>query len=124
MLKFYVCETCGNQIQMVKDSKVPPFCCGKKMVELVAGSVDASQEKHVPVVKVEGKKVFVEVGSVAHPMIDVHYIEWIALESKDGYQLKYLNPNDEPKVVFDLSDNDEYVNVYAYCNLHGLWKAE
>ena len=123
MLKFYLCEHCKNQVQMVKDSKVPPFCCGSKMKELIPGTVDASLEKHVPQVKVEGKKVFVEVGSVEHPMIDVHYIEWIALESKDGYQLKYLNPNDAPKVVFDLSEDDEYVAVYAYCNLHGLWKA-
>ena len=84
-------------------------------------TVDASLEKHVPVVKVEGNKVSVRIGSVDHPMLDVHYIEMIIIETKKGLQVKYLNPGEEPYAEFLLED-DEFVAAYEYCNLHGLWK--
>ena len=121
--KFFICEHCGNIVTKIWDKKVPLFCCGQKMTELVPGTVDASLEKHIPVPAVEGNTVTVEVGSVAHPMIEEHYIMWIYLQTDKGGQFKYLNPGDAPKAVFALSDEKPEA-VYAYCNLHGLWKAE
>lgn len=122
-MKFYICETCGNIITHVQASGVPVFCCGKKMTELVPGTTDASTEKHVPVYSVDGSLVTVKVGSVEHPMLDVHSIQWIAVESKQGVQIKYLQPGQAPEAVFALTEGDEVVAVYEYCNLHGLWKA-
>ena len=89
--------------------------------ELIAGSTDAAQEKHVPVVMKKCKTVKVDVGSVAHPMTEEHLIEWVALETEQGYQVQYLKVNDAPVCVFKLADGDKAVGVYAYCNLHGLW---
>ena len=122
-LRFFKCEHCGNIIALVKDKGVPVFCCGQKMTELIPGTVEAAHEKHIPVYTVEGDTLNVKVGSVTHPMQDVHYIEWIALETKNGYQMKELNPGDAPEATFKLADGDEVVAVYGYCNLHGLWRA-
>lgn len=121
--KFYVCKHCGNIIAVVKESGVPVMCCGQKMTEIVPGSVDAAAEKHVPVWTVEGNTVKVKVGEVAHPMLPEHYIEWVSLQSKCGNQRKQLRPGDAPEVSFALTDGDEVEAVYAYCNLHSLWKA-
>ena len=121
--KFFICERCGNMIAMVKASGVPIQCCGQPMTEIVPGSTDAALEKHVPVYKVEGNKVFVTVGSVEHPMLPEHYIEWISLQTKAGNQRKPLQPGQAPKACFSLCDGDEVEAVYAYCNLHSLWKA-
>ena len=90
--------------------------------ELVAGSTDAAQEKHVPVVTKKCKTVKVDVGSVTHPMTAEHLIEWVALETEQGYQIKYLKADDAPVATFTLADGDKAVAVYAYCNLHGLWQ--
>ena len=122
-MKFYICETCGNIITHVNASGVPVVCCGKPMKELGPGTTDAAVEKHVPAYSVEGNLVRVKVGSVEHPMLDVHFIQWIAVESKQGVQIKYLQPGQAPEAVFALSEGDELVAVYEYCNLHGLWKA-
>lgn len=121
--RFFICEHCGNIIAMVKDKGVPVFCCGQKMTELVAGTVEASAEKHIPVYKVEGNKVHVTVGSVEHPMLEAHFIEWISLETKQGNQRKVLEPGQKPEACFAMCEGDEVVAVYSYCNLHGLWKA-
>ncbi|HCG68101.1 MAG: desulfoferrodoxin family protein [Eubacteriales bacterium] len=121
--KFYVCKHCGKIIAVVKESGVPVMCCGQKMTEIVPGSVDAAAEKHVPVWTVEGNTVKVKVGEVAHPMLPEHYIEWVSLQSKCGNQRKQLRPGDAPEVSFALTDGDEVEAVYAYCNLHSLWKA-
>ena len=121
--KFFICENCGNMIAMVKASGVPIQCCGQPMTEIVPGSTDAALEKHVPVYKVEGDKVFVTVGSVEHPMLPEHYIEWISLQTKAGNQRKPLQPGQAPKACFSLCEGDEVEAVYAYCNLHSLWKA-
>jgi superoxide reductase len=123
-LKFYSCEICGKIIAMVKDTGVPTICCGQPMKEIVPGSVDAAAEKHVPVVSVDGNIVTVEVGSVPHPMAEEHYIEWIVLSTKEGMQRKELNPGDEPKAEFALTDGDEVIGALAYCNLHSLWKSK
>ena len=122
-MKFYICEVCGNIITHVNASGVPVVCYGKPMKELVPGTTDAAVEKHVPAYSVEGNLVRVKVGSVEHPMLDVHFIQWIAVESKQGVQIKYLQPGQAPEAVFALSEGDELVAVYEYCNLHGLWKA-
>ena len=88
-----------------------------------AGTTDAALEKHVPDYKVEGNRVIVTVGSVEHPMLPEHYIEWVALQTKQGVQRKFLRPEDKPTTCFSLCDGDEVEAVYAYCNLHSLWKA-
>ena len=121
--KFYICAHCGNIIAYVNNSGVPVMCCGQKMQELIPGTTDASQEKHVPVYTVEGNKVFVKVGSVTHPMQEEHYIQWISLQTKQGNQRKVLKPTDAPEACFCLCEGDEVEAVYEYCNLHGLWKA-
>lgn len=122
-MKFYVCEHCGNIITFVHSAGVPVICCGQKMTEIVPGTTDAAVEKHVPVIRVNGSAVTVKVGSVDHPMIPEHFIQWIALETKQGQQIKHLTPNDQPQAVFALAEGDEVVAAYAYCNLHGLWMA-
>ncbi len=121
-MKFYKCEHCGNIVEMVNASGVPVVCCGEPMKELVAGAVDAAVEKHVPVVEVEGNVVKVFVGEVEHPMLEEHHIAFIAIETKQGTQKKYLNAGEKPEAVFALAEGDELVAVYEYCNLHGLWK--
>mgnify|MGYP000535616590 FL=1 len=123
-MKFYVCKHCGNIIAYAKNKGVPVMCCGAKMSELVPGSVDAANEKHVPVISVEGNKGTVTVGEVEHPMAEEHFIEWIALETQEGNQRKELKPGSKPQAVFMLAETDKAVAAYAYCNLHGLWKAE
>lgn len=123
MERFFVCKTCGNLVGMIHASGAPMTCCGQHMTELVANTVDASQEKHVPKITVEGDLVTVEVGAVAHPMVAEHFIEWVYLMTKRGGQRKALNPGEAPKAVFVLKD-DSPVAAYAYCNLHSLWKAD
>ena len=122
-MKFYECSHCHNIIAYVKNSGVPVICCGEPMKELVPNTTDAANEKHVPVVKVEGTKVTVTVGSVEHPMLPEHYIEWVSLQTKQGNQRKELHPGEKPEVCFALCEGDEVEAVYAYCNLHSLWKA-
>jgi superoxide reductase len=122
-VKFFVCEHCGNVVEKVEDHGVPVMCCGKKMAELVPGVVEASHEKHIPVAKVEGNLVKVAVGSVEHPMAEEHSILWVALESDKGLYRKHLEVGKAPEAVFALAD-EKPIAVYAYCNLHGLWKQE
>lgn len=124
MLKFYKCTTCGNEILMVKDSGVNPICCGKPMQELIANTIDAAKEKHVPVISYKDKDIVVDVGSVKHPMLKEHYIEWIALETDKGVKIQYLKPDDKPTACFCLTCNEKFIAAYAYCNLHGLWKVD
>ncbi len=120
--KFYKCRHCGNVIQKVVDSKVPVVCCGEKMEELIPNTVDASGEKHLPVVtKLDGNRLKIEVGSVAHPMTPEHHISFIYVETEKGGIRVDLS--DKPEAVVALGD-EKAVAVYEYCNLHGLWKAE
>ena len=122
-MKFYICEHCGNIIAKVKDTGVPVMCCGQKMTEIVPGTSDGAVEKHVPVYETAGNIVTVRVGSVEHPMVAEHYIEWVFLQTRQGNQRKLLHPGDKPEVKFAICEGDEVEAVYAYCNLHGLWKA-
>ena len=121
-MTFYRCEHCSNIIAHIQDSGVRCHCCGEEMKPLISNTSDGAGEKHVPVVQVEGQTVTVTVGSVAHPMLEAHYIQWILLETKEGRQRKALKPGDRPVAVFALTPGDAVVAAYEYCNLHGLWK--
>ena len=121
-MKFYVCKHCGNIITYLNNAGVPVVCCGEKMSELIPGTTDAAVEKHVPVVSVDGNVVTVKVGAVEHPMLDVHYIQWIVLQTNQGNYIKNLVPGQAPQASFILADEEQAVAAYEYCNLHGLWK--
>ena len=122
--RFFICKHCGNMVGMIHSSGVPLVCCGEEMTELVPNTVDASAEKHVPVIKVDGQKVIVEIGSAPHPMVEEHYITWVYIKTAKGGQRKDLFPGDEPRAEFVLTDDDKLESAYEYCNLHGLWKAD
>ena len=119
--KFYICKKCGNVIEKIHDSGVNPVCCGEKMSEIIPGVVEASHEKHIPVVEVDGSRICISVGSVEHPMVEEHSILWIYLKTDRGAYRKHLNPGDKPVACFNLYD-EKPIAAYAYCNLHGLWK--
>jgi len=121
--KFYICAHCGNIVEKIHDAGVPIICCGQKMDELVPNTVDASGEKHIPAVSVKDGVVEVNVGTVDHPMVDVHWIEWVQLQTDKGSRRHYLNPGEAPNVKC-LGGDEKPIAVYAYCNLHGLWKTE
>lgn len=121
-MKFFKCKKCGQIIAFAKDLGNPVTCCGEEMVELKPNTEDASGEKHVPQYIVDGNIVIVNVGSIPHPMVENHYIEWVALKTKFGNQRKQLKPGQAPIVYFAMCDGDTVEEVYAYCNLHGLWK--
>ena len=122
-MKIFKCDTCGTMVDELYKGGCDPSCCGKSMTELIPGTSDGATEKHVPVVTVDGNKVSVAVGSVEHPMLDAHYIQWIAIETTNGEQKKNLKPGEAPKAEFILADGEEFVAAYEYCNLHGLWKS-
>ena len=121
IVDFYRCERCGNIVALIKKGGGTLTCCGQAMTKLEANSTDAAKEKHVPVVTKEDGKIKVAVGSTPHPMLPEHHIEWIALVADDKVELKYLKPGEEPKAEFAEVKSG---TVYAYCNLHGLWKTE
>lgn len=120
---FLRCELCGNIVGMINDSGVTPVCCGQKMTVLEANTVDASQEKHVPVATRKGNEIHVAVGSAKHPMEEEHYIQWIVIAGERMTQRYKLEPGEEPEATF-LVTSDEALTVYEYCNLHGLWASE
>ena len=121
-VKFYRCSHCGQIIAFVENKNIPVVCCGEPMQEIIPGTSDGAVEKHVPVYKVNGNLVEVNIGEVDHPMTEEHYIEWVVLQTKQGNQRKQLKPNEAPHVCFALCEGDEVEAVYAYCNLHGLFK--
>ena len=122
-VKFYICEHCGNVAEKIHDSGVPMVCCGQKMTPIIPGTVEASREKHIPVVNADGTVVTVTVGSVEHPMAEEHSILWVYLETDRGIQRKALKVGEPPVVSFALVD-EKPIAAYAYCNLHGLWKCD
>jgi len=121
--KFFVCNRCGNMLGLIVDKGIPLMCCGEKMSELVPNTVEASVEKHLPVVAVNNNEINVQVGSVLHPMEEAHHISFIYVHTENGGQRKCLKIGEEPKASFAFID-DKPIAVYAYCNLHGLWKTE
>ena len=124
MAKFFICKRCKKIVEVISGAAVPTLCCGEEMSELIANTVDASGEKHLPVVAVEGNIVTVTVGSVAHPMLPEHFINWVALETSEGILRKALTPGTEPVAKFALAEGEKALAAYEYCNLHGLWKTE
>ncbi len=123
-MKIYKCPVCGNVIEKLYDSSVPVVCCGKPMEELKAGVTDAAMEKHVPVCEVKDGRLTVKVGSVEHPMTKEHYIAFIIAKAGETVMRRELTPEDKPEAEFCLNGYHGNVEVYEYCNLHGLWKAE
>lgn len=123
-MKFYVCNNCGNLIIKLIDSKIPVVCCNQKMTEIIPGTSDGAYEKHVPVIKQEGNKVIVQVGEIEHPMVEVHYIMWIILETTKGFHKVDLTYGNAPIAEFYLSNDEQVICAYEYCNLHGLWKSK
>ena len=121
--QFYICQHCGNIIGMVKDKGVPVVCCGEKMKALTANTVEASAEKHLPVLDYKDSVLTVNIGSADHPMLPEHYIEWVYVKTDKGGHRKNLSPGEKPSVKFCMCD-EKPLEVYAYCNLHGLWMTE
>lgn len=122
-LHFYKCDICGKIVTILSDTGVPTDCCGQPMRELIPGEEDGASEKHVPVFSIEGGMVKVKVGSLAHPMTAEHGIRWVGLGTAHGFQFRELCPGDPPEAVFFIDPADTVKEVYAYCNLHGLWRA-
>ena len=122
-MKIYKCTNCGNMLEVIVDGAIVPVCCSKPMDIIKTNTnEDALQEKHVPIYTKDKNKIQVYVGSVLHPMNKDHYIEWIVLKTDKGIYRKYLKPVDTPSITFLLSnDDEEVINIYAYCNIHGLW---
>lgn len=121
-VKFYKCRHCGNVVEKVVDSRVPVVCCGEKMEELIPNTVEASNEKHIPVVTLMNENTIkVEVGSVAHPMLPEHHIAFIYVETENGGIKVNLKEKSEAVIC---TGTEKPVAVYEYCNLHGLWKTE
>lgn len=123
-IKMYKCKHCGKIIAIVEGTSVPTMCCGEAMTELVPNTTDAAVEKHVPVISIDGNTIKVSVGSVEHPMAPEHFIQWIAIHTKQGNQRKELKAGEAPTATFALAEGDEFVKAYAYCNLHGLWSTK
>jgi len=120
-LQVYKCEVCGNIVEVIHTGRGTLVCCGQDMRLLKEGETDAATEKHVPVVKKEAGGIKVTVGSVAHPMQEDHYIEWIEVIVDGKAYRQFLNPGETPEAFFAVDGNQ--VTVREYCNLHGLWKA-
>jgi len=119
-LQVYKCEICGNIVEVLHEGKGELVCCGEPMKLLVEGAVDAAKEKHVPVVEKTAGGIKVKVGSVAHPMEEKHYIEWIEVIADGKAYRQFLSPGDAPEATFDI--DAQVVTAREYCNLHGLWK--
>lgn len=122
--KFYRCQHCGNIVMSVEDSGVPVICCGEPMQELIAGTVDASLEKHVPVYVIKDNTVHVKVGSEEHPSTPDHYLQWIGISTDKGVQIRDFKAGDKPEACFRICDNEKVVNAFCYCNLHGKWSSK
>lgn len=124
MAKFLGCD-CGTIVGVIEEGSCTPECCGKEMEELpIHRGDEEGKEKHVPLVHEEEGKVYVQVGSVLHPMEDKHYIDWIYLLTDKGAQRKILHPGQKPEVVFLIGEDEVVLEVIAHCNKHGLWEAD
>lgn len=121
-MKYFLCEICGNLVALIDEGGGELVCCGEPMKELVPKSNDVGTEKHLPVVTKEGNKITVNVGSVEHPMTPEHYIEWISILYNNKTQLVKLEPVSKPTATFTVEEEFEFIEIYSYCNVHGLWK--
>lgn len=122
-MKFYRCNVCGQIFATVKDRKITPSCCGTSMEEIIPSTDENTLgEKHIPIYKLDENKVTVYIGSIPHPMTLEHHIEWVLIVTNKGNQKRELNHFDEPKVSFPLEKGEVIKEIYAYCNIHSLWK--
>ncbi len=121
-MKFYICEHCGNIVTKLTDANVPVSCCGEHMKELVVGQKEASTEKHRPVIIEKDGQKFATVGSIEHPMTDDHYIEWLVVDYGEHYRVRHFKLGEAP--TMKICSHCQPVDIYAYCNLHGLWNME
>lgn len=117
----YKCSLCGNIVEVVHAGGGTLVCCGKPMDQLVENTVEASKEKHIPVVEKKDNGILVKVGSIPHPMEEKHYIEFIEIIADGIVYRKDLLPGEAPEAFFAV--NSEKIEVREYCNMHGLWKA-
>ena len=120
-LQIYKCEVCGNMVEVIHEGKGQLVCCNQPMKQMVENTVDAAKEKHIPVVEKTAAGVKIKVGSVAHPMEEKHYIEWVQIIAGGKSFRQFLKPGEAPEAAFEVKANIEAVR--EYCNLHGLWKA-
>lgn len=119
--EIYKCEVCGNMVEVIHQSGGTLVCCGKPMTKVIENTVDASREKHIPVVEKLQDGISVKVGEAEHPMDDGHYIEWIEVHTKNKVYRKYLKSGEKPQAVFKI--DEEIIAVKEYCGIHGLWRA-
>ncbi|MEJ2066521.1 MAG: desulfoferrodoxin [Deltaproteobacteria bacterium] len=119
-LQIYKCEVCGNIVEVLHDGAGELVCCGQPMTLLVANTVDAAKEKHVPVIEKTANGVTVKIGSAPHPMEEKHYIEWIEIIADGKAYRQFLKPGDAPEATFDIQANK--IGAREHCNIHGLWK--
>ena len=119
--EIYKCETCGNIIEVVDGGDGELVCCGESMKLMTENTVDAAKEKHVPVIEQVEGGIKVSVGEVFHPMEEKHFIQWIELIVDDRTYRQFLEPGEQPQVVFNVTAKQ--LTAREYCNLHGLWKA-
>lgn len=122
-MKLYRCNICGNIVELIVKGKGTLVCCNENMEELVAKTDDVGNEKHVPVVTYNNNILTVNVGSIEHPMEENHHIEFIIISYNNKTKRIDLNPSDKPVGVFEIDENVEEIEVYEYCNVHGLWKS-
>lgn len=119
-MNFYKCLNCDDIVIKLGEKEALLKCCDERMKKLVSGEVEASLEKHIPVVTQKENAYYVSVGEEIHPMNDEHYIMWIAVEWMKGFSIQYLKPNEKPEAIF--YGKEKPISIYAYCNIHGLWK--
>lgn len=122
--KFYECESCKEILYLMGDARGKCDFKEEHLREIIPDSIDASSEKHVPVIKQDKTHATVFIGEIEHPMLEEHHIEWIAIETETGFQIKYLKPSGKPHAEFFLTEHEKLVAAYEYCNVHGLWKKE
>lgn len=123
-VRFYYCKHCGKICVLVNETGTPTICCGEVMEELKPNQVDFVEEKHIPKITRHGQEVIITIGSKLHPMHSDHYIQWIMIQTNKGFHKRNLNPVDDPIARFTLQDDERLINVFDYCNLHKLWRAE
>lgn len=120
--QIYKCNVCGNIIEVLHEGADALVCCGQPMQLMAENIIDASKEKHIPVIERNEEGVIIKVGSETHPMTEEHFIEWIEISTEKGESKKFLKPGEEPEAMFPVKA--ENIKSRCYCNIHGLWKSE
>ncbi len=121
-MNFFKCNICGNLVELVLEGKGELVCCGEPMEKLISKQTEEGNEKHLPVVSLKEKEINIKIGSIEHPMTETHYIQWIYIFYNNKCQRVKLNPNDKPETKFIINENFDILEVFEYCNVHGLWK--